>query len=243
VGELEDGERADFALLLARVAKIEGIERIRYTTSHPLEFNQRLIDAYARIPKLVSQVHLPVQSGSDRVLAAMKRNYTAMEYRSIIRRLRAARPDISISSDFIVGFPGETDADFEQTMKLVDDVRFDGSFSFIYSSRPGTPAANLADPTPHAVKLERLQRLQKRLQEIALEYSGRMVGTRQRVLVEGVSKKDGAELAGRSENNRVVNFAGPSRLVGHFVDLEITEAMPHSLRGRVVTIPEEENAA
>jgi tRNA-2-methylthio-N6-dimethylallyladenosine synthase len=243
VGETTDGTPADFALLLVHVAKVEGIERIRYTTSHPLEFTQRLIDAYTRIPKLVSQVHLPVQSGSDRVLAAMKRNYTAMEYRSIIRRLRAARPDISISSDFIVGFPGETDADFEQTMKLVDDVRFDGSFSFIYSSRPGTPAANLADPTPHAVKLERLQRLQKRLQEIALEYSGRMVGTRQRVLVEGVSKKDGAELAGRSENNRVVNFAGPSRLVGHFVDLEITEAMPHSLRGRVVTIPEEENAA
>jgi len=243
VGETTDGTPADFALLLVHVAKVEGIERIRYTTSHPLEFTQRLIDAYTRIPKLVSQVHLPVQSGSDRVLAAMKRNYTAMEYRSIIRRLRAARPDISISSDFIVGFPGETDADFEQTMNLVDDVRFDGSFSFIYSSRPGTPAANLADPTPHAVKLERLQRLQKRLQEIALEYSRRMVGTRQRVLVEGVSKKDGAELAGRSENNRVVNFAGPSRLVGHFVDLEITEAMPHSLRGRVVTIPEEENAA
>jgi tRNA-2-methylthio-N6-dimethylallyladenosine synthase len=243
VGETTDGTPADFALLLVHVAKVEGIERIRYTTSHPLEFTQRLIDAYTRIPKLVSQVHLPVQSGSDRVLAAMKRNYTAMEYRSIIRRLRAARPDISISSDFIVGFPGETDADFEQTMKLVDDVRFDGSFSFIYSARPGTPAANLADPTPHAVKLERLQRLQKRLQEIALEYSQRMVGTRQRVLVEGVSKKDGAELAGRSENNRVVNFAGPSRLVGHFVDLEITEAMPHSLRGRVPPIPEEENAA
>ncbi|HSW82504.1 MAG TPA: tRNA (N6-isopentenyl adenosine(37)-C2)-methylthiotransferase MiaB [Usitatibacter sp.] len=243
VGETKDGTPADFALLLVHVAKVEGIERIRYTTSHPLDFTQRLIDAYTRLPKLVSQVHLPVQSGSDRVLAAMKRNYTAMEYRSIIRRLRAARPDISISSDFIVGFPGETDADFEQTLKLVDDVRFDGSFSFIYSARPGTPAANLADPTPHAVKLERLQRLQKRLQEIALEYSGRMVGTRQRVLVEGVSKKDDAELAGRSENNRVVNFAGPSRLVGHFVDLEITEAMPHSLRGRVVTIPEEENAA
>jgi len=177
------------------------------------------------------------------VLAAMKRNYTAMEYRSIIRRLRAARPDISISSDFIVGFPGETDADFEQTMQLVEDVRFDGAFSFIYSARPGTPAANLPDPTPHAVKLERLQRLQNRVQEIALEYSGRMVGTRQRVLVEGVSKRDASELAGRSENNRVVNFAGPSRLVGHFVDLEITEALPHSLRGRVVTIPVEENAA
>jgi len=243
VGELADGTQADFALLLLQVAKVEGIERIRYTTSHPLEFTQRLIDVYPRIPKLVSQVHLPVQSGSDRVLAAMKRNYTTMEYRSIIRRLRAARPGISISSDFIVGFPGETDADFEQTMKLVDDVRFDGSFSFVYSARPGTPAANLPDPTPHAVKLERLQRLQKRLQELAQENSHAMVGTRQRVLVEGVSKKDRNELAGRSENNRVVNFAGPSRLVGRFVDLEITQALPHSLRGRVVTIPEEETAA
>jgi tRNA-2-methylthio-N6-dimethylallyladenosine synthase len=243
VGPVADGTQADFALLLLQVARVEGIERIRYTTSHPLEFTQRLIDAYTRIPKLVSQVHLPVQSGSDRVLAAMKRNYTAMEYRSIIRRLRAARPDISISSDFIVGFPGETDADFEQTMKLVDDVRFDGSFSFIYSARPGTPAANLPDPTPHALKLERLQRLQRRLQEISQEYSHAMVGTRQRVLVEGVSKKDANELAGRSENNRVVNFAGPSRLAGHFVDLEITQALPHSLRGRVVTIPEEETAA
>ncbi len=243
VGSLADGTQADFALLLVQIARVEGLERIRYTTSHPLEFTQRLIDAYTRIPKLVSQVHLPVQSGSDRVLAAMKRNYTAMEYRSIIRRLRAARPDISISSDFIVGFPGETEADFEQTLKLVDDVRFDGSFSFIYSARPGTPAANLPDPTAHAVKLERLQRLQKRLQELAQEYSHAMVGTRQRVLVEGVSKKDRNELAGRSENNRVVNFAGPFRLVGHFVDLEITQALPHSLRGRVVTIPEEETAA
>ena len=243
VGETADGTRADFALLLVQVARLDGIERIRYTTSHPLEFTQRLIDAYTRIPKLVSQVHLPVQSGSDRVLAAMKRNYTAMEYRSIIRRLRAARPGISISSDFIVGFPGETEADFGETMKLVEDVRFDGSFSFIYSPRPGTPAANLPDETPHAAKLERLQRLQKRLQELSESYSQLMVGTRQRVLVEGVSRKDASELAGRSENNRVVNFAGPSRLVGQFVDLEITHAYPHSLRGRVVTIPEEETAA
>src|SRR6185437_8658374 len=189
-GELEEGEAVDFAFLLAQVAKVEGLERIRYTTSHPLEFTQRLIDAYTKLPKLVSQVHLPVQSGSDRVLAAMKRNYTAMEYRSIIRRLRAARPDISISSDFIVGFPGEGDADFEQTMKLVEDVRFDGSFSFIYSPRPGTPAASLADPTPHEVKLARLQRLQARLHELAVEYSRAMVGTRQRVLVEGPSRKD-----------------------------------------------------
>ena len=243
VGETADGTRADFALLLVQVARLDGIERIRYTTSHPLEFTQRLIDAYTRIPKLVTQVHLPVQSGSDRVLAAMKRNYTAMEYRSIIRRLRAARPGISISSDFIVGFPGETEADFGETMKLVEDVRFDGSFSFIYSPRPGTPAANLPDETPHAAKLERLQRLQKRLQELSESYSQLMVGTRQRVLVEGVSRKDASELAGRSENNRVVNFAGPSRLVGQFVDLEITHAYPHSLRGRVVTIPEEETAA
>jgi len=232
-GELPDGEVADFALLLAQVARIEGIERIRYTTSHPLEFTQRLIDAYTRLPKLVSQLHLPVQSGSDRVLAAMKRNYTAMEYRSIIRRLRVARPDISISSDFIIGFPGETDADFDQTMKLVEEVRFDGSFSFIYSPRPGTPAANLPDATPHAVKLERLQRLQKRIQEFSEEYSRAMVGSRQRVLVEGRSKKNPAQLAGRTENNRVANFPGNARLTGHFVDLEITEALPHSLRGRV----------
>jgi tRNA-2-methylthio-N6-dimethylallyladenosine synthase len=243
VGDTADGTPADFALLLVQVARVPGIERIRYTTSHPLEFTPRLIEAYTRIPKLVSQVHLPVQSGSDRVLAAMKRNYTAMEYRSIIRRLRAARPDISISSDFIVGFPGETEADFEQTMKLVEDVRFDGSFSFIYSARPGTPAANLPDPVPHAQKLARLQRLQKRVQELSEEYSQSMVGTRQRVLVEGVSKKDRAELAGRSENNRVGNFAGPARLAGHFVDVEITHALPHSLRGRVVTVPEEETAA
>ena len=234
-GELADGEPADFALLLAQAAKVDGIERIRYTTSHPLEFTQRLIDAYAKLPKLVSHVHLPVQSGSDRVLAAMKRSYTALEYRSIIRRLRIARPGISISSDFIVGFPGETDADFEQTMKLVDDVGFDGSFSFIYSARPGTPAANLADPTPHAVKLARLQRLQARLHALASQYSEAMVGSVQRVLVEGPSKKDAAELAARTENSRIVNFAGPARLVGHFVDVLITRALPHSLRGRAIT--------
>jgi tRNA-2-methylthio-N6-dimethylallyladenosine synthase len=238
VGALPDGESADFALLLTQVSKIEGIERIRYTTSHPLEFTQRLIDAYARLPKLVSQVHLPVQSGSDRVLAGMKRNYTAMEYRSIIRRLRSARPDISVSSDFIIGFPGETDADFEATMKLIEDVRFDGSFSFIYSPRPGTPAANLPDATPHAVKLARLQRLQARIQELSEEYSRAMVGTVQRVLVESLSRKDASELAGRSENNRVVNFAGHPRLIGHYVDLEITQAYPHSLRGKAVVSTE-----
>ncbi|MBK7661800.1 MAG: tRNA (N6-isopentenyl adenosine(37)-C2)-methylthiotransferase MiaB [Betaproteobacteria bacterium] len=234
-GPMADGEIADFALLLAHVSRVEGIERLRYTTSHPLEFTQRLIDAYARLPKLVSQVHLPVQSGSDRILAAMKRNYTAMEYRSIIRRLRLARPDISISTDFIVGFPGETEADFEQTMKLIEDVRFDGSFSFVYSSRPGTPAANLEDATPQAVKLARLSRLQARIQALAEGYSRAMVGTRQRVLVEGPSRKDAAELAARTDNNRIVNFPGPARLVGHFVDVEIVHAHPHSLRGAVLT--------
>jgi tRNA-2-methylthio-N6-dimethylallyladenosine synthase len=234
VGSLDDGEQADFALLLTHVARIEGIERIRYTTSHPLEFTQRLIDAYPRIPKLVSQVHLPVQSGSDRILAAMKRGYTAMEYKSIIRRLRAARPGISISSDFIVGFPGETEADFEQTMKLVDEVGFDGSFSFVFSPRPGTPAANLRDDTPQAAKLERLQRLQKRLQELSESGSRSMVGSRQRILVEGPSKKDPREMAGRTDNNRVVNFPGESSLRGRFVEAEITAALPHSLRGRLV---------
>ncbi len=233
-GELPGGEAADFALLIAQVAKIAGIERIRYTTSHPLEFTQRLIDAYGRIPALVSQLHLPVQSGSDRVLAAMKRNYTAMEYRSIVRRLRAVRPGVSLSTDFIIGFPGETEADFEATLKLVEDVRFDGAFSFIYSPRPGTPAAALPEHTPHAVKLERLQVLQARIQELAQEYSRAMVGTRQRVLVEGPSRKDAAELAARTDNNRIVNFAGPARLAGRFVDVEITHALPHSLRGRWV---------
>jgi tRNA-2-methylthio-N6-dimethylallyladenosine synthase len=235
-GELPDGTDADFALLLAQVSRVERLERIRYTTSHPLEFTQRLIDAYGKLPKLVSQLHLPVQSGSDRVLAAMKRNYTALEYRSIVRRLRLVRPDISLSTDFIVGFPGETEADFEQSMKLVDDVRFDGAFSFIYSPRPGTPAANLADETPHAVKLARLQRLQARLQELNEEYSRAMVGSRQRVLVEGRSRKHADELAGRTGNNRIVNFAGHPRLTDHFVEVEITHALPHSLRGRVVTV-------
>ena len=234
-GELPDGAPADFALLLAHVSRIEGIERIRYTTSHPLELTQRLIDAYGKLPKLVSMLHLPVQSGSDRVLAAMKRNYTAMEYRSIVRRLRAVRPDISLTSDFIVGFPGETEEDFAQTMKLVDDVRFDGAFSFIYSARPGTPAANLRDETPHGVKLDRLMRLQARLQALHDEYSRAMLGTVQRVLVEGPARRNADDLAARTENNRVVNFAGPARLVGRYVDVEVTEVYPHSLRGRVVT--------
>jgi len=235
-GAMADGGIADFALLLAHVSRVEGVERLRYTTSHPLEFTQRLIDAYAKLPKLVSQVHLPVQSGSDRILAAMKRGYTAMEYKSIIRRLRLARPGISVSSDFIVGFPGETEGDFERTMTLIEDVRFDGSFSFVYSSRPGTPAADLEETTPPAVKLERLARLQKRIQELAEEYSRAMVGTRQRVLVEGPSRKDAAELAGRTDNNRIVNFPGPARLVGRFVDVDVVHAHPHSLRGVVAAV-------
>ena len=230
-----EGEVADLALLLSYVAERPGIERIRYTTSHPLEFTQRLIDAYGSIPKLVSQVHLPVQSGSDRVLAAMKRGYTALEYKSIIRKLRGVRPDISLSSDFIVGFPGETDADFETTMKLIDDVNFDGSFSFIYSPRPGTPAADMADTTPHEVKLARLKRLQARIQQQQDAWSERMVGTIQRVLVERPARKNADELAGRTDNNRVVNFAGQPRLIGRFVDVNITKALPHSLRGEIVT--------
>jgi tRNA-2-methylthio-N6-dimethylallyladenosine synthase len=234
VGEMEGGAKADFAHLLVQVAKIDAIERIRYTTSHPLEFTQRLIDTYAKCPKLVSQVHLPVQSGSDRILAAMKRNYTALEYKSIIRRLREARPGISVSTDFIIGFPGETEQDFEQTMKLVEDVRFDGAFSFVYSARPGTPAANLADDTLREVKIARLQRLQARIQELSEGCSREMVGTRQRVLVEAVSRKDANEVAGRTANNRVVNFAGHPGLIGRFLEVTITAALPHSLRGEVV---------
>jgi tRNA-2-methylthio-N6-dimethylallyladenosine synthase len=226
-----DGEAADFALLLEHVAAVPGIGRIRYTTSHPREFTQRLIDAHAATPQLAPHVHLPVQSGSDRVLAAMKRGYTSLEYKSIVRRLRAACPDVSISSDFIVGFPGETGADFEATMRLVDEVGFDGSFSFLYSRRPGTPAADLADDTPHEVKLARLQRLQARLEELALAVSRDMVGTRQRVLVEGESRKNAAELCGRTANNRMVNFPGNRRLTGQFIDVKITAALSHSLRG------------
>ena len=236
VGRMADGETADFALLLEYVAEIPGIDRIRYTTSHPKEFTQRLIDAYARIPKLVSHVHLPVQSGSDRILAAMKRGYTALEYKSIIRRLRAARPDISLSSDFIVGFPGETAEDFERTMKLVEDIGFDHSFSFVYSSRPGTPAADLPDDTPQSLKLERLQRLQAAIDANAARISQAMVGTVQRVLVDGHARKDASELSGRTDNNRVVNFAGADRLLGNFVDVRIIAALPHSLRGEVVTV-------
>ncbi len=230
----DGGEMADFAFLLECVHDIPGIERLRYTTSHPREMTQRVVDAYARLPKLVSHLHLPVQAGSDRVLAAMKRGYTALEYKSLVRRLRAARPDISLSSDFIVGFPGETEADFEATMKLIDDLKFDTSFSFVYSSRPGTPASDLPDDTPADVKLARLARLQKRIEEHAAEISASMVGSVQRILVEGPSKKDPNELAGRTDNNRVVNFAGNPRLVGNFVDVTITSALPHSLRGEIV---------
>jgi tRNA-2-methylthio-N6-dimethylallyladenosine synthase len=227
-------ETADFALLLEYVAEIPGIERIRYTTSHPKEFNARLIEAHRTIDKLATHVHLPVQSGSDRILAAMKRGYTAIEYKSIIRRLRDARPDICIGSDFIVGFPGETDDDFERTMKLIDDVGFDSSFSFIYSARPGTPAADLPDDTPHEVKLRRLQRLQATIDANARRINESMVGSVQRVLVEGHARKDASELAGRTSNNRMVNFEGPERLIGRMLDIEITLAYPHSLRGRVL---------
>ena len=226
-------ERADFALLLDYVHEVPGIERIRYTTSHPNEFGRRLIEAYGRLPKLVSHVHLPVQHGSDRILAAMKRGYTAMEYKSTVRKLRAVRPDLCLSSDFIVGFPGETDDDFGKMMKLIDDVGFDSSFSFIYSPRPGTPAAALADATPHAQKLQRLQTLQARIDAQARAISAARVGTIQRVLVEGPSRKDAQELMGRTDCNRIVNFKAPARLVGQLVDVVITSAYPHSLRGEV----------
>ncbi|MDR2451703.1 MAG: tRNA (N6-isopentenyl adenosine(37)-C2)-methylthiotransferase MiaB [Candidatus Accumulibacter sp.] len=231
----DSAEKADLALLIEYIAEIPGIERIRYTTSHPREMTPRLIDVYRRVPKLVSHLHLPVQSGSDRVLAAMKRGYTALEYKSLARKLRAARPDLSLSSDFIVGFPGETEEDFEKTMRLIDEVGFDASFSFLYSPRPGTPAAELADDTPREVRLERLTRLQQRIDELARAASRSMVGTVQRVLVEGGSKKDGSELAGRTGNNRVVNFKGNPRRPNRFADVRITAAMPHSLRGEILT--------
>lgn len=235
-GKIGSGEEtADLAMLIEYIAEIPGIERIRYTTSHPREMTARLVETYAKVPKLVSHLHLPVQSGSDRVLAAMKRGYTTLEYKSLVRKLRAVRPDISLSSDFIVGFPGETAADFEKTMRLIDDVGFDASFSFIYSARPGTPAAELTDDTPQDIKLERLMRLQKRIDALTQAVSQSMVGTVQRVLVEGVSKKGADELAGRTDNNRVVNFAGHPRLVNRFIDVRIVSAMPHSLRGEVLT--------
>ncbi|MBX3656867.1 MAG: tRNA (N6-isopentenyl adenosine(37)-C2)-methylthiotransferase MiaB [Ramlibacter sp.] len=232
----ETAEIADFALLLEYVADIPGIERIRYTTSHPNEFTPRLIEAYARVPKLVSHLHLPVQHGSDRILMAMKRGYTAMEYKSTVRKLRAVRPEMAMSSDFIVGFPGETDEDFHRMMKLIDDIGFDNSFSFIFSPRPGTPAANLQDDTPHAVKLARLQQLQAVIEANIRRFSDERVGTIQRILVEGPSRKDASELSGRTDCNRMVNFKGPKRLVGQMIEVRITEAYAHSLRGEVVMV-------
>ena len=233
-GVMDDGETADLALLIHYVAAIDGIERIRYTTSHPVEMNDSLIQAYAEVPELVSHLHLPVQSGSDRVLAMMKRNHTALEYKSVIRRLREARPGLSMSSDFIIGFPGETETDFEQTMALIEDIGFDHSFSFIYSQRPGTPAAGFADDVSLADKKLRLARLQARISEMAAAISQDMVGNIERILVEKVSRKRTDQLSGRTENNRVVNFdAGPG-LIGQFVDVRITEALPNSLRGEIV---------
>ncbi len=233
-GVMDDGEAADLALLIETLAAMASIERIRYTTSHPREMTQRLIDTYRSTPKLVSHLHLPVQSGSDRILAAMKRGYSVLEFKSLVRKLRTARPDLSLSSDFIIGFPGETEDDFEKTMRLVEELEFDNSFSFVYSPRPGTPAAEMADDTPQEVKIERLMRLQKTIEQQAFRISESMVGTVQRVLVEGHARKDVRELAGRTDNNRVVNFAGHERLIGHFVDVRITAALPHSLRGEVV---------
>jgi len=230
----DDGDTVDFAFLLQAIAALEGIARIRYTTSHPKDMTQRLIDVYATTPKLVSHLHLPVQSGSDRILAAMKRGHTVLEYKSIIRRVRAVRPDICITSDFIVGFPGETEPDFEATMQLIEEVGFDNSFSYLYSPRPGTPAAELRDDTTSEIKAQRLKRLQEIIdaQENAVAQS--MLGTIQRALVEGVSKKDGQELAARTDNNRVVNFSGPTSMIGTFVNVEITRVVRHTLRGELV---------
>ena len=231
-GDMPDGSVCDLAELITYAAEIEGIDRIRYTTSHPVEFSDALIDVYAKVPELVSHLHLPVQSGSDRILMAMKRGHTTIEYKSKIRRLRAIRPDISISSDFIIGFPGETEADFAATMKLIEDIGFDTSFSFVYSARPGTPAADLPDTEDESVKKQRLKILQDRIVQNAFEISRRMVGTRQTLLVTGISKKDPGQLQGRTENNRVVNFSTDNHeLIGQFVETEITEALPNSLRG------------
>lgn len=233
-GKMENGEIADFAMLLEFVHEIPGIERIRYTTSHPTEMSSRIIECYAKLPKLVSHLHLPVQSGSDRVLAAMKRGYTTLEYKSILRKIRALRPDISFSSDFIVGFPGETDEDFEKTMKLIDDVVYDVSFSFIFSPRPGTPAAEMQDDTPHEVKLARLQRLQKRLEQQQYEISQQMVGKQHKILVDGYSKKHPELMTGRTENNKLVVFAGNPRMMNQIIPVTIIEAKMHSLVGEVV---------
>lgn len=233
-GDMGDGDTADFALLLELVHEIPGIKRIRYTTSHPNEMTSRIIDCYKNLPKLVSHLHLPVQSGSDKILSAMKRGYTTLEYKSIIRKIRAHRPDISFSSDFIVGFPGETEEDFEQTMKLIEEIGYDISFSFIFSARPGTPAANLIDATPQEIKHKRLQRLQAIIAENAKKIGDQMVGTVQKVLVEGTSKKDANQLSGRTENFKVVNFNANSRLIGEIVEVKITESLTNSLRGEIV---------
>ncbi len=233
-GQTHDDGEADLALLIGFVAAIDGIERIRYTTSHPIEMNDSLIQAYAEVPELVSHLHLPVQSGSDRILVQMKRKHRILEYCNIIRKLRDARPDISLSSDFIVGFPGETEADFEATMKLIADIDFDHSYSFIYSPRPGTPAADLPDDVPMAVKKARLAQLQARINEQAAAISEAMIGTVQNVLVTRLSKKDPQQVSGRTENNRVVNFTGKASLIGQFVDVKITEALPNSLRGEII---------
>ncbi len=236
-GVTQDGDTVDFAFLVKAVAAIPGVQRLRYTTSHPCEMSQRLIDLYATTPKLAGHLHLPVQSGSDRILAMMKRGYTALEYKSIVRKLRAARPDISICSDFIVGFPGETDADFEATMKLIDEIGFDASFSFIFSARPGTPAAEMPDDTPQEIKLARLHRVQNRIAELERQVSDAMGGSVQRVLVENISRKNAQELAGRTENNRVVNFAGSPGMLGRYVDVRILSGTMHTLRGELVTQP------
>ena len=235
-GKMADGQIADFATLLEYVHEVPGVERIRFLTSHPKEMTQRLIDAMGALPKLASYLHLPMQAGSDHVLNAMKRGYTALEYKSIIKRVRAVRPDICLSSDFIVGFPGETEADFEQTMKLIVDLNFDTSFSFVYSRRPGTPAADLSDDTPNALKLARLQRLQAQIIANARAISAAMLGSVQRILVEGASTRDAGELTGRTENMRIVNFVGSPRLIGQMVDVRITQARPNSLRGEVVVL-------
>jgi len=237
-GPMDDGETADLALLIHYVAAIPGIERIRFTTSHPVELSDSLIEAFAEEPKLVGHLHLPVQSGSDRILALMKRGHTVLEYKDKVRRLRQARPDLSLSSDFIVGFPGETEADFRATMDLIAEIGFDHSFSFVYSPRPGTPAAQLPDDVPLETKKQRLYLLQQRLAQQAQAISRAMVGSTQRILVEGPSKKDPRELRGRTENNRVVNFAGPRAWIGRFVDVTITEALPNSLRGRALGLAE-----
>jgi tRNA-2-methylthio-N6-dimethylallyladenosine synthase len=234
-GAMADGAIVDLATLIHHVAAIEGIERIRFTTSHPLEFTDSLIEAYANVPKLANHLHLPVQSGSDRVLALMKRGYTTLEFKAKLRKLRAVRPDVSVSTDFIVGFPGETERDFEATLALARDAGIDQSFSFLYSRRPGTPAASLPDDTPHEVKQQRLARLQAQLEAQSHALSENMVGTVQRVLIERPARRDARELAGRTENNRWVNFAGPASLINRFADVVITEARAHTLRGRLVT--------